>query len=155
MMEVSQQSISLAEYRQLTASKAATVRVGRHKGPGPEELLQRACIEWVVLHKARYPILKWLTHVPNGGKRPKGEAGKLKAMGVKKGVPDLMLPRRRLGWFGLAIELKAPGEKPSDDQAEWLAAFEEDGWVSGWTDSLEGFLALMKLYLSGRPSGES
>ncbi|WP_207869539.1 VRR-NUC domain-containing protein [Pseudomonas sp. 51_B] len=56
----------------------------------------------------RYPqAYKLIYHVPNGGHRVKAVAGKLKAQGVKAGVPDLVLPMARGGYFGLYIEFKA------------------------------------------------
>lgn len=51
-----------------------------------------SCVEWIDLMLPLYPVLEWIIHVPNGGKLPRGLAGKLKAMGVKKGVPDILLP---------------------------------------------------------------
>lgn len=146
-------SISIAEYRALLSS-------GTKAKPGkrsqPEEDLHRACIEWVAFNQARIPRLKWLIHVPNGGKRSRGEAGKMKALGVKKGVIDLMLPRpsplRR--WQGLAIELKSPTGKPSDDQKEWLAAHHEDGWLVGIAKTLDQFIELVEAYAADAQSAQ-
>ncbi|MDF2491057.1 MAG: hypothetical protein K0S77_3679 [Pseudomonas sp.] len=56
----------------------------------------------------RYPaVAKLIYHVPNGGHRHKLVAIKLKAQGVRAGVPDLVLPMARGGYFGLYIEFKA------------------------------------------------
>jgi hypothetical protein len=44
-------------------------------------------------------------HVPNGGKRGRIEAAILKSMGVRAGVPDLVLIRAGLAY---CLELKAP-----------------------------------------------
>lgn len=46
--------------------------------------------------------------IPNGGLRNAATAANLKAEGVKMGVPDVMLPCARGGYFGLYIELKKP-----------------------------------------------
>lgn len=53
-------------------------------------------------------------HTPNGGLRSKAEAGKLRAMGVTPGVPDLcfLLPDRQCAF----IELKGAGGHLSPDQ---------------------------------------
>lgn len=53
-------------------------------------------------------------HVPNGEKRDAAAAGKLKAMGVLPGVPDLVfiMPKGQAAF----IELKRPGEVLSDAQ---------------------------------------
>jgi hypothetical protein len=54
-------------------------------------------------------VLRFLFAIPNGGLRDKATAGKLKAEGVKDGVPDTMLPVPRHMWAGLFIEMKRPG----------------------------------------------
>ena len=45
------------------------------------------------------------SHIPNGGKRNKREAGRLKAMGVRPGFADIILLAESRAYF---IELKAP-----------------------------------------------
>lgn len=54
--------------------------------------------------------------IPNGGKRGKAEALRLKVEGLSPGVPDLYVPALRL-W----IEMKAPGGRVSAEQADWHA----------------------------------
>ena len=115
--------------------------------PGSEAAHQMALFCWAALPKnvERWPELKWLHHIPNGGSRGdtersrKIEGGKMKAQGVKKGVADLCLPVRRGEWSGLYIEMKKPAEKPkregskggvSDDQAEFGAFVQSQGF--GW-----------------------
>lgn len=143
-----QERISTQQYRALI-SQGSTVRTTKRRNK-EEEDLQRACVEWAVLHKAKYPILKWLHHSPNGGKRPRGEAGKLKALGVKKGYPDLTIPRKSGKWCGLAAELKSSTGKVSDDQQEWLNAFQEDGWLTGVVRSLDEWIELFEDYANAR-----
>lgn len=113
----------------------------------PEEDLQRVCFEWASIKQRQYAILKWLIHVPNGGKRPKGEAGKLKALGVKPGVPDILLPRPspQGRWKGLAIELKSSTGRVSPDQREWLDIHVEDGWCVGVARTLDEFVVLVEV----------
>jgi len=52
--------------------------------------------------------LKFMFAIPNGGLRQPATAMKLKAEGVKSGVPDIFLPVARSGYHGLFIELKRP-----------------------------------------------
>jgi|GEM_PF-5137145 len=60
---------------------------------------------------------------PNGGRRNKAEAAKLKAMGVRKGIPDLFLPIPRQGYHGLYIETKKiKNGKVSPDQQKKIPA---------------------------------
>lgn len=140
-------SIDLTAYRKLLA-EGANPRVRRRAHP--EEDLQRACFDWLGLIAPKNPILRWAFHYPAGGKRPKGEAGKLKAMGTKPGVPDVMLPRPWLGWQGLAIELKSATGTVSDDQWDWLHALEADGYLTAVCRTLEEFQAVVMRFLVGR-----
>lgn len=142
--------ISTAEYRALLATgklPGAGGNAGRRHDP--EEALHMACIEWAMCREASYPVLKWLVHVPNGGKRSKAVAGKLKAMGTKKGVPDLTCHRSCGQWKGLAIELKAPKKHPSADQEDWLRMFHSEGYLAGLAWSLEDFIELVTAYVTG------
>lgn len=59
--------------------------------------------------------------IPNGGHRHKATAGRLKAEGVRAGVPDLCLPVPRNGYGALYIELKAPREPGSTKRAGKLS----------------------------------
>ena len=54
-------------------------------------------------------------HIPNGGHRAISVGKKMKAEGVKPGVPDLYIPAWKI-W----IEMKrVKGGKLSDDQVDW------------------------------------
>jgi len=68
---------------------------------------QIALFQWVSYQLKRYPELELLYHIPNGGYRYKTTARRLKAEGVKAGVPDICLPVPRGGYHGLYIEMKA------------------------------------------------
>lgn len=79
---------------------------------------QRALISWSETPEAltKYPMLRWLFAVPNGGKRSLKTASLLKQTGVKPGVPDLMLLYPSRGHHGLIIEMKYGRNKPSKEQ---------------------------------------
>ena len=112
---------------------------------GTEAAHQTALFAWAALQVKRWPELRWLHHIPNGGSRgddAKSRAirgSQMKAQGVRTGVADVCLPVRRGGWSGLYIEMKKPSEKPvkatskggvSDDQAEFGAFVQSQGF--GW-----------------------
>lgn len=73
---------------------------------------QRALFAWAAEAeiRERYPELKWLYAIPNGGERPKPVAAAMKAEGAKDGVSDMHLPVKRGEWSGLYIELKRPAK---------------------------------------------
>src|SRR5271166_6214155 len=54
-----------------------------------------------------YPVIASLTHcVPNGGYRTKIEAIRLRAEGVRAGIPDIYCDFAAKGYHGLRIEFK-------------------------------------------------
>lgn len=87
-----------------------------------------ALMRMVRLHESHYPSLRLLFAVPNGGHRNKIVASKLKAEGVRAGVPDYLLPVPMGGYSGLAIELKTLTGYPSREQREWIESLREQGW---------------------------
>lgn len=64
------------------------------------------------------PALEWIHAIPNGGSRGDSKesrainGARLKAEGVKSGIPDIFLPWPVAKWHGLYIEMKKPSEKP-------------------------------------------
>lgn len=96
-----------------------------------EEQEQMAVFTWSALAAAigDHPELAMLYHVPNGGLRDKATAGRLKAAGVRAGVPDLHLPVARHGYHGLWIEMKRADRSnhPSPDQEWWIERLRAEG----------------------------
>jgi len=88
--------------------------------------------------------------VPNGGKRGKREAARLKAEGVLAGVPDLVIAEPRGGFHGMCVELKREkGGRTSKAQKEVIAGLRARGYhvvVSAGADEafrqIETYLAL-------------
>lgn len=105
-----------------------------------EHQLQAALFKWANMHLATYPELRWLYAIPNGGHRYIGVARKLKAEGVKAGVPDIHLPVPRGKYCGFYGELKFKTNKPTKAQQEWLAGLAgvghyccvEKEWLAMW-----------------------
>ena len=92
---------------------------------------QVALMRLVELHKGRWPELGMLYAVPNGGNRNVITARKLKAEGVKPGVPDLCLPVPRDGYHGLYVEMKRQkGGTVSADQKAWIKALQGQGYMA-------------------------
>ncbi len=116
---------------------------------GTEAAHQKALMAWAALNVGKYPQLKWLFHVPNGGSRDIREGANLKAQGVKRGVPDLALMFPARGCHGLFIELKIAGGKVSDEQQLWIDNLNINGYRAlvafGWLQA-KGYL---EAYLNG------
>ncbi|MGR3991452.1 VRR-NUC domain-containing protein [Pseudomonas sp. 1121_17] len=100
----------------------------------------------------RYPeVFELIYHVPNGGHRVKAVAAKLKAQGVKAGIPDLVLPMARGGYFGLYIEFKATVEPApvSTSQKDCLRRLNAQGYLAivcrGHFDAMEQLRAYLVL----------
>ena len=82
---------------------------------GTEHAEQTAVMQWSVLNGQHFPNLDLLHAVPNGGDRKMSVAASLKAEGVKRGVPDLVLPVPMGAYHGLYIEMKVPGRETQKD----------------------------------------
>lgn len=95
-----------------------------------EEEEQTAVMHWAEMMAGRWPELRLLFHIPNGGKRSKSEAVRFRAAGVRSGVPDLFLPCSRGGFHGLWIEMKAIGGRVSREQEQWRKELMEQGYMS-------------------------
>ena len=100
--------------------------------------------------REKYPELKYLSHVPNEERSVKNVAI-AKAMGVKRGFPDLILPVPRGGYGCLLIELKTEKGRPSDAQKWWIEHMNAEGNFAevchGWQSAvrtLEWYLTLEK-----------
>jgi len=73
----------------------------------------------------------WIINVPNGSHRHIVTAMKLKAEGVKRGVPDILLLHAAKGSHGLAIELKKEkGGVVSAEQKTWIANLKSEGYAA-------------------------
>lgn len=83
---------------------------------------------WANYQVGKYPELRFMFHPPNGGLRNIGVARKLKAEGVKSGVPDVLLLVPIGDFIGFAAELKFGKNKPSKNQLEWIEFLKEQGF---------------------------
>lgn len=83
------------------------------------------------------------THIPNGGLRDKKTAGRLRAMGVQKGVWDYLFRRESCAVHWL--EMKHGDNDLSDDQMLWQAQMQPlgDTFDVCWS-AQEALLSLVK-----------
>lgn len=110
----------------------------------PEQDMHKA----VAAHlRARGAIgLVWW-HTPNGARVP-GRRGHIqgaiaKGMGVRAGVSDIIALHR--GKF-YALELKAPGGRPTDDQLTFLHEVREQGGFGSIAEGLDDALHTLEFW---------
>lgn len=116
-----------------------------------EDEEQIALMQWAAVMSVRYPELRLMYHIPNGGSRKRVEAVRFKAMGVKKGVPDICLPVARGQFHGLYIELKRQqGGRVSDEQNQWIEALRDQGYFAAVCKGWKQARVTIELYLTGR-----
>lgn len=135
-----------------------TGRWRKVRAPRPSEVqIQIALIErlrW----QCRPDIIYF--HVPNGEVRDKRTAAKLKAMGVKPGVADLLF----LWWAAVAdthyacvevlfLELKAHGRKQSLAQKDFQTDVCTIGCHYEVADSIDAAVAILQRYYILPPKG--
>lgn len=104
-----------------------------------EEVEQARFVRWSHRKAVRdlMPALRWLHHSPNGGKRDRVVGAQMKALGVKPGFPDLILPAAHGVVRGLALEFKSDVGRPTDSQSEWLLHFASQGYQTDIVRSAE------------------
>ena len=96
---------------------------------------QRQLIQWC----RGKPWGQFLFHIPNESVGGMGWTIRNRQMGMKKGVPDLMLPIPMNHWHGLFIELKTDKGQTSQEQKRWIAALRLFGYKAvvchGWKEA--------------------
>lgn len=107
-----------------------------------EHTEQALFVQWTLRMQKHIPELGLLFAIPNGGKRTKSVAARLKLEGVKSGVPDLFLPVARQDCHGLFIEMKrAEGGSLSLTQKSFIALLRSQGYR---VEVANGFLEAKK-----------
>jgi hypothetical protein len=120
---------------------------------GSEDAQQIALFAWAWEMREKYPELDYMYAIPNGGFRTRSEAARLRAMGVKEGVPDLCLPVKRGVFSGLYVEMKRPalnGKKKGYaklDQKRWIKFLISQGYGACVCVGFENAKAVITQYL--------
>lgn len=134
---------------------------------GTEHGHQAALFQWAALNIKEYPQLKWLYAVPNGFYAAdsakgygSGQKGKMKAEGLRDGVPDVCLPvpvkwpnDHLLRYCGLYIEMKREKYRTakdggcSEEQLKWLAYLPAAGYKAVVCYNWEEAVTVIKEYL--------
>lgn len=116
-----------------------------------ESAEQQLLFQWARMQSGKYPELMLLYHIPNEGKRSHKTGARMKAEGIKTGVPDICLPVARGGHHGLYIELKrVKNSRVTEDQMRWLEDLARQGYVAAVCRGADEAIELITRYLSGR-----
>lgn len=82
---------------------------------------QVTLFRWACMSAGMYPELRLMFHIPNEGHRSYVTGRRMRAEGLRKGVPDICLPVARRGHNALFIEMKRTRHsRTSDEQREWI-----------------------------------
>jgi hypothetical protein len=120
---------------------------------GSEDQLQKSVAKYldiigaVWFHPANERKTK--SYINKAGKRVSPEGGRLKAKGVKSGVPDIIIFNQKRGYAGMAIELKVGNNKASPNQKEFMGKMTSLKWFTYISYSLEEIIDLIDWYFSG------
>lgn len=85
---------------------------------------------WASIMQKHYQELALMYAIPNGGDRHVATATKLKAEGVKAGVPDICLPVARGPYHALYVEMKRP-ENKALGQKKGAVSPSQKRWITG------------------------
>jgi hypothetical protein len=86
---------------------------------GTESAEQIAFFQWIVLEGSKkYPDLYLAHSIPNGGDRRPSVGARMRAEGVKRGIPDVFIPVPVGRYHGLYLEFKRRALRPKVLQAD-------------------------------------
>lgn len=125
-------------------------RKPRTVADGPSEhQIQTAVIDWWRLAYRAYMLPEFaLFAIPNGGARDPITGSRLKAEGVRKGIPDLMLAAPCGATCGLFLEMKVGSKKLTEEQIAFILHAKSAGYVASAHYSAESAIAAIKEYLA-------
>ena len=112
---------------------------------------QEAVIQWATLMRNARPELLNLYHVPNEGKRSKAEAARQQRLGLRRGVPDLILDYPNGIYHGLRVEMKVKPNKTTADQEAWLERLARAGYFVAVCYSAQEAIETIQAYIMLRP----
>lgn len=108
-----------------------------------EHDLQEGCVRWFRMQYRGEVIFA----IPNGGKRDKVTARRMRDEGVTSGVPDLMIAAVRGGYGGLFVEMKnGSAGRVSEEQMEMMERLRKAGYRCEVVRSFEEFVSVVRTY---------
>ncbi len=110
-----------------------------------ESLLHRAVVQQIAV-RVRPNV--FCTHIPNGEKRSQVTGAILRAMGVRRGMPDLLFLQDGKAYF---LELKTRKGRLSPDQVAVHAALRDAGALVATAHGLDAAIAQLVAWEVIRP----
>lgn len=115
-----------------------------------EHAHQKAVIDWWAYECRTWSIPEFALYaVPNGGARHVVVAKKLRAEGVRPGIPDLVLAFPAHGFHGLYVEMKDPKGRESESQRAVIRYLVEVGYHAAFAYGSMAAIAEIRRYLGG------
>lgn len=111
-----------------------------------EHRIQKAYFQWLRYKLPRVEPLAF--SVPNGGYRFIATAARLKAEGVKAGVPDIFIAYPQKSFHGLFMELKTERGRPTKQQLQWLERLGSKGYMAMLCKGLDALIETTEGYFS-------
>jgi len=109
---------------------------------GKEDKLQSNVMRYIAF---TYPYAVF-SHISNEGKRSPFERYKMKYLGAKPGIPDIMIFNPNKKYNGLAIELKVGYNKPTESQKKWIDDLNKLNWKATWSNDFDQIINLIDSY---------
>ena len=96
------------------------------------------------------PDLKRMAHIANEGQRSVQHTKMLLRMGMKPGIPDIILPKARGQYHGLFIEMKRRfGGRQTPEQKEWQRDLLEEGYCCVVCKGCDEAIEIIDWYMKG------
>ena len=86
-------------------------------------------------------------HIPNEAKRSPAVAARLKAEGLRPGIPDLCVPVAKGIFHSLYIEMKDEKGRLTDAQIEWLVRLRKEGMCAYCCKGAANAIELISRYM--------
>ena len=120
---------------------------------------QAEVIDWCaeMVHWKKHPELAGIFAIPNGSvlagdnRHRAIQMARLKAQGLRPGIPDLALPISRRGFAALFIEMKStrPDARETEEQIAWRAWLNAHGNHAVVCAGAKEAIAILTWYLGG------
>ena len=121
-------------------------------GKFDESKLQQAVIRWWSLAHYGLGVVNEddLMSFPLQGVRSKANGARMKAEGMRKGTPDMLLAVSRSGYHGLWIELKTATGSATPEQKARLASLSHQGYLCCICKGSQAAISVIDSYVRER-----